>query len=53
MNKEYKQTAPTKQRSPPTIQATTLGSDWVLVVTWAWGVVAEVHVDQKDMILRQ
>jgi len=27
---------PTKQRSPPTIQATTLGSDWVLVVTWAW-----------------
>ena len=39
MNKEYKQTAPTKQRSPPTIQATTLGSDWVLVVTWAWGLV--------------
>jgi len=30
---------PTKQRSPPTIQATTLGSDCVLVVTWAWGLV--------------
>jgi len=30
---------PTRQRSPPTIQATTLGSDWVLVVTcaWQWG----------------
>ena len=27
---------PTKQRRPPTIQATTLGSDWVLVVTCAW-----------------